>query len=159
MTLTREAEQEMTMTLTREADPGRSRKDRILDKLGQRETLLELAGAIGYFITLGLHAAEVFDPQQWEHLAIAYSTALGLLGTGATAQVKRGAQRAQEVASAVAPALTAVREQAETSRRVLGQVTSIQAEVAAHNQRAAERDAEPGHHFVENQQRSMFVAK
>ena len=64
-------------------------------RLGRRETWIQLAGAIGYFITLGLHIAGVLDPEQWEALAVAYAHALGLVGAGTVAQIKRGEQRAQ----------------------------------------------------------------
>lgn len=96
-------------------DETRSRTTRILDKLGQRETLLELAGVVGYFVTLGLHAAEVLTPEQWEHLAVAYSTSLGLIGAGATAQVKRGQQRGEQVANDVMQAISELRGEVNTA--------------------------------------------
>lgn len=69
-------------------------------RLARRETWLQIAGMIGYFVVLGLHVAGILPkgPDEIEEILgtiAAYAHAIGLVGAGTWAQVRRGEQRAR----------------------------------------------------------------
>ena len=93
----------------------RQRLDRILDKLGQRESWAYIAGiALGAVAVIGSVAfGENFDETGTTAVIISVITAL--LGTGATGQIKRGQQRGEEAARAIVAAAQGAPQQTSSS--------------------------------------------
>ena len=72
------------------------------ERLGRRETWLQIAGMLAYYLVLALHLTGKFagidgapehSTEEIIGLVAAYAHALGLVGAGTIAQVKRGEQR------------------------------------------------------------------
>lgn len=109
----------------------RGRFERIIDKLGQRETWPQIAGItvsaiVSVGTLLGLTPPENLGDNAYTAMVV--TIVATLMGTGTAAQVKRAGQRAQQTVKVLTPAVQDVRtavEQVLTEGTTQGQVQPV----------------------------------
>ena len=89
----------------------RPRTTRILDKLGQRETIGQILGWAGMFLFGLLQGFDVFpEAMEFEHFATIYAALVTQITGASIVQVKRGQQRGEQAATDALTVYNAVKE-------------------------------------------------